>query len=188
MIGFAAMGMEIVWFRHLTILLGGFRAVFSLLLTVILIGIGAGSLLCAFIERRTARPAHWLMGVQGALRRDHASRDWRPLMSAAIDRAMSSSCLAAGLPAQAAQSGLARMLAELWFNARPMVLEVALPALADGVQFPACKCDRPARGAVRRSARRRAVSGKHAGRGLRQPGRGLRVPPARSESRAARRF
>src|SRR4029079_12175022 len=25
--GFAAMGMEIVWFRHFTILLGGFRAV-----------------------------------------------------------------------------------------------------------------------------------------------------------------
>jgi hypothetical protein len=30
------MGMEILWFRHFTILLGGFRAVF-LLLTVILI-------------------------------------------------------------------------------------------------------------------------------------------------------
>ena len=43
MSGFAAMGMEIVWFRHFTILLGGFRAVFSLLLAIILIGIGAGS-------------------------------------------------------------------------------------------------------------------------------------------------
>ena len=40
--GFAAMGMEIVWFRHFSLLLGEFRAVFSLLLTVILIGIGAG--------------------------------------------------------------------------------------------------------------------------------------------------
>ena len=65
MIGFAAMGMEIVWFRHLTILLGGFRAVFSLLLTVILVGIGAGSLLCVVIDRHTVRPAHWLMSVQG---------------------------------------------------------------------------------------------------------------------------
>ena len=36
------MGMEILWFRHFSILLGGFRAVFSLLLTVILVGIGAG--------------------------------------------------------------------------------------------------------------------------------------------------
>ena len=34
------MGMEILWFRHFTLLLGEFRAVFSLLLTVILIGIG----------------------------------------------------------------------------------------------------------------------------------------------------
>ena len=42
--GFAAMGLEILWFRHFSILLGGFRAVFSLLLSVILIGIGAGSL------------------------------------------------------------------------------------------------------------------------------------------------
>ena len=41
------MGMEIVWFRHFSILLGGFRAVFALLLAVILIGIGAG----AFLKR-----------------------------------------------------------------------------------------------------------------------------------------
>ena len=37
--GFAALGMEILWFRHATILLGGFRAVFALLLTVVLTGI-----------------------------------------------------------------------------------------------------------------------------------------------------
>ena len=35
--GFAALGMEIVWLRHLAVLLGGFRAVFSLLLTVMLV-------------------------------------------------------------------------------------------------------------------------------------------------------
>ena len=40
--GFAAMGMEILWLRHFTLLLGGFRAVFSLLLTIMLAGIGAG--------------------------------------------------------------------------------------------------------------------------------------------------
>ena len=38
------MGMEILWFRHVSILLGGFRAVFSLLMTVILVGIGGGAL------------------------------------------------------------------------------------------------------------------------------------------------
>ena len=56
MSGFAAMGMEILWFRHFTILLGGFRAVFSLLLTVILIGIGGGSLASSFLNRRSSPP------------------------------------------------------------------------------------------------------------------------------------
>jgi putative ABC transport system permease protein len=43
------MGLEILWFRHVSILLGGFRAVFSLLLSVILIGIGVGSLAAKLI-------------------------------------------------------------------------------------------------------------------------------------------
>ena len=63
--GFAAMGMEILWFRHFTLLLGGFRAIFSLLLTVILVGTGAGSLAGSFLIRRTARPAQWLIGTLG---------------------------------------------------------------------------------------------------------------------------
>src|SRR5262249_60370707 len=42
--GFAAMGMEIIWFRHLSSLLGSFRSVLSLILTVILVGIWLGSL------------------------------------------------------------------------------------------------------------------------------------------------
>ena len=46
MTGLASLGMEILWFRHFNILLGGFRAVFSLLLALILVGIGTGS----FIE------------------------------------------------------------------------------------------------------------------------------------------
>ena len=37
--GFAAMGMEMVWFRHIAHTVGSFRSVYSLLLTVILIGI-----------------------------------------------------------------------------------------------------------------------------------------------------
>jgi len=64
MSGFAAMGVEILWFRHFSILLGGFRAVFSLLLTVILAGIGAGSLASSFLLRRTSRAAQWLMLAQ----------------------------------------------------------------------------------------------------------------------------
>ena len=67
MSGFAAMGMEILWFRHVSILLGGFRAVFSLLMTVILVGIGAGSLAVGPVAATAPRgPAgEWLMVVQG---------------------------------------------------------------------------------------------------------------------------
>ena len=66
MTGLAAMGMEILWFRHFSILLGGFRAVFSLLLTMILVGIGVGSLAGGMLVRRTGMPAVWFMLVQGA--------------------------------------------------------------------------------------------------------------------------
>jgi predicted MFS family arabinose efflux permease len=65
--GFAAMGLEIVWLRHFTLLLGGFRAVFSLVLTIVLVGIGAGSLLGGYIDRRTSRPAQALMMMQALL-------------------------------------------------------------------------------------------------------------------------
>src|SRR6185295_1889332 len=37
--GAAGMGMEILWFRHFSILLGEFRAVFALLLAIVLLGI-----------------------------------------------------------------------------------------------------------------------------------------------------
>ena len=63
--GFAAMGMEIVWFRHFSILLGEYRAVFSLLLAVILLGIGIGALAGGFAHRRIAKPAQCLIVVQG---------------------------------------------------------------------------------------------------------------------------
>ena len=48
--GFAAMGMEIVWLRHFNLLLGGFRAVFSLVLTIMLAGIGTGALIGGVIN------------------------------------------------------------------------------------------------------------------------------------------
>ena len=57
MTGLAALGMEILWFRHFLILLGGFRAVFSLLLAVILTGIGVGSLAGGWLHRRFGNPA-----------------------------------------------------------------------------------------------------------------------------------
>ena len=62
--GCAALGMEILWFRHFSMMLGAFRAVFSLLLTVILVGIGVGSLGAGWMQRRIRRPAQWLIVVQ----------------------------------------------------------------------------------------------------------------------------
>src|SRR5262249_58106106 len=54
--GFAAMGMEIIWFRHLSSLLGSFRSVLSLILTVILVGIWLGSLAGGYLPRLVGRP------------------------------------------------------------------------------------------------------------------------------------
>jgi spermidine synthase len=128
--GFAAMGMEIVWFRHLSILLGGFRAVFALLLTVILAGIGVGSLASGLLSRRTHRPAQWWMVAQGLFVAltllGMASAD-----AGAIDRIVT-----ADRASHIVESGLARALTELWFNARPILFEVGLPALLMGFSFP----------------------------------------------------
>jgi spermidine synthase len=141
MSGFAAMGMEILWFRHFTILLGAFRAVFSLLLTVILIGIGAGSLLSGFLHRRTAHPAQWLMVMQAlfvaAALLGLATADARNIE--AIVTADPAYLAGAGSGAEGAPSvplGLARVLRELWFNTRPMLVEVGVPALLMGFSFP----------------------------------------------------
>ena len=161
--GFAAMGMEILWFRHFTILLGGFRAVFSLLLTVILIGIGFGSLASGFLHRRrlrsfglrrgspdvagqassgrsaeAAQPAQWLMLVQGLFvaftflglaAPDASNIDASVMAGPAYQPAV-------GRAVEATSSGLARALTELWFNGKPILLEVALPALLMGFSFP----------------------------------------------------
>jgi spermidine synthase len=112
--------------------------VFSLLLTIILIGIGAGSLASGFLYRRTARPAQWLMSVQGLFvaftLAGLAIADGRDIdRIAAADPAYQA---AFGPVAASAQAGLARAFRELWFNARPMLLEVGVPALLMGFSFP----------------------------------------------------
>src|SRR5262245_18415676 len=62
--GYAALGMEIIWFRHFSIMLGAFRAVFSLLLTVILLGMGERALIAGVLQRHTKRAAEWLLVTQ----------------------------------------------------------------------------------------------------------------------------
>ncbi len=62
--GVAVMGMEMVWVRHLGILLGGFRAVFSLVLAVLLAANGLGALAGGWLLRRWGRPAELLAAAQ----------------------------------------------------------------------------------------------------------------------------
>ena len=126
--GFAAMGMEILWLRHFSLLLGEFRAVFSLLLTVVLLSIGAGALVGGFLPRRTA--PEWLMAAQGLF---VASA----LLGLARANVEAIHAAARGLETMlSVGSGWERSFAELWFNAKPILSEVAGPALLMGLAFP----------------------------------------------------
>ena len=133
MTGLASLGMEILWFRHFNILLGGFRAVFSLLLALILVGIGAGSFMGGAVFRRSGRPAEWLMIAQGLF---VASTLFG---FAAADVNVINNDPAGGAPASLLPDGAmpaVGALAEIWFNAKPMLAEIFIPALLMGFSFP----------------------------------------------------
>jgi spermidine synthase len=139
--GFAALGMEIIWFRHFSIMLGAFRAVFSLLLTVILVGIGAGSLVAVALQRRVSaeKAGRALLIVQAMFIAATLFGIWQA-DSSAIDLTVSGDpafrAAVGATDAVVSQRGLAWDLTELWFNLRPMLPEVALPALLMGFSFP----------------------------------------------------
>jgi spermidine synthase len=127
--GFAAMGMEIVWFRHFSILLGEYRAVFSLLLAIILCGIGVGSLMGGWLSRRVGHPTQVWMLVQGLFVASTLlglvavdARQIQQIRDATIDRT--------------ALEGWARTWAELWFNAKPILVVAGIPSLLMGFAFP----------------------------------------------------
>ena len=127
--GFAAMGMEILWFRHFTLLLGGFRAVFSLLLTVILVGTGVGSLVGSVLIRRTTRPAQWLIATLALF-----------VATTLLGLALADIQIidAALLLAQASDNGgnFGGTITELWLNVRAISIEVGVPALLLGFAYP----------------------------------------------------
>jgi len=121
--GFAALGMEILWFRHATILLGGFRAVFALLLTIVLAGIGIGAAISGIVSRRTRHAAGWLVVVQ--------------TMFAVT--AVGGVLLADARPIEATAgitTGTVPWFMELWFDLRPLLLLVAAPSILMGIGFP----------------------------------------------------
>ena len=110
--GFAAMGMEIVWFRHLTALLGSYRWVFSLILTVILVGIWLGATAGGALHRRIGRPALLYVIAQATF---VVVALWG--LATAETRAVS-----------ATRAGFVALA--------PVLRELAVPALMMGVTFP----------------------------------------------------
>ena len=133
--GFAGLGMEILWFRHFSIMLGAFRAVFSLLLTVILVGIGVGSLAAAALQRHVRSAAAALIGIQSLFIAFTLAGMWSS-DSSVIDRTVSDALRTFGAATAIDQLASPGAFNELWFNLRPMLLEVAVPALLIGFSFP----------------------------------------------------
>ena len=128
--GFAAMGMEIVWFRHIAHTVGSFRSVYSLLLTVILVGIWLGSMTGGFLNRRMGNPlplfiaAQALFGVSALL----------GVAGAGTERLVTAGN--AGAASFLASSGMKRSAVEVWINLQPVLREVAVPAFFMGFAFP----------------------------------------------------
>ncbi len=133
--GFAGLGMEILWFRHFSIMLGAFRAVFALLLTVILVGIGAGALAAAVLQHRWRNPGSLLLTVQSLFIVFTLVGMWSA-DSSVIDRTVSDAIGAFRSAATNDQLSSPSAVSELRFNLRPMLLEIALPALLMGFSFP----------------------------------------------------
>jgi predicted membrane-bound spermidine synthase len=123
--GFAQMGMEIVWFRHLITQLGALRAVLSLLLTVILLGIWLGAVIGGWLNERIGRPVALYLGAQAlfavsALGLIAWVQKWLH-----VDEAYYASLSDAG-----------RAVYRVWLVGRPMLLMVGLPALLMGTAYP----------------------------------------------------
>jgi len=128
--GFAAMGIEIVWFRHVSVLSGSLRSVLSLVLTVILIEIWLGSLAGGLLHGRFGRPATFYVLAQGVF----VISTLVGLATADVSRDLADQ--AAAFPAYLATSGWRRDALELWLAVRPLLRELAIPALAMGFAYP----------------------------------------------------
>jgi spermidine synthase len=111
--GFAAMGMEIVWFRHLSALLGSYRWVLSLILTVILLAMWLGATAGGALHRRLGRPVTLYVVAQALFA---IAALW-------------------GL-ATAESRGVMALRAGLGAHLAAILREVAAPALMMGMAYP----------------------------------------------------
>ncbi|HET9269190.1 MAG TPA: fused MFS/spermidine synthase [Vicinamibacterales bacterium] len=128
--GCAAMGLEMLWLRHFSILLGGFRSVFSLVLTVVLVAGSAGAFAGGWMLRRAGRPADLLVASCAALVVSAlAGVAWTGAEAVSARGVTMAATLASFGPTR-------RALAEIWFNLQPMLVEVGLPAFAAGMSYP----------------------------------------------------
>jgi spermidine synthase len=125
--GFAAMGLEILWFRFLSGILGQFRAVFSVLLAVLLTGIWLGAVAGGWLARRFGRPERWLAGAQCALAAVTLG------LLGFVDYPAMAHATAQGF-VTASEGG--RWLVELWTSLKPIAVAVGLPSLLMGMTFP----------------------------------------------------
>src|SRR5262245_59844271 len=130
MSGFVAMALEIVWVRHLSSLLGSYRGVLSLTLTVILVGICLGALAGGWLHRRLGRAplldavAQMLFVVTALI--GLARADIARILEA--ERRVFPTFLAA--------PDWFRDLIGLWLQMRPIMVELALPAVLMGFAYP----------------------------------------------------
>ena len=130
MSGFVAMGMEIVWFRHLSSLFGSYRSVLSVILTVILLGLWLGAIAGGRLQERVGHPAVLYMGAQALFLVVALSG----LASADIRHVLADQY--AAFPAFLASDGVGRDLLELRLNLWPVLREVGAPALLMGFAYP----------------------------------------------------
>ena len=128
--GFASMGMQVVWFRHLVAVHGFTRPTFSLLLFVILTGIWTGSLVGSACDRRLRRPlalfavviALFVASALGAL----------AVFDAADVQAHRNAFFMGSPPA----TDFGWAVATQWTSLRPALLVVGLPIFFLGAAFP----------------------------------------------------
>ena len=126
--GFAAMGLEILWFRFLIIILGSMRGIFSLLLTVILLGIWLGSTAGGLLHRRFGCPALLYIITQAALVVS-AITIFLLFKHSLFSMAGVSDLVLHG-------AGLVHSLAIIWIKLRVILLVVGLPAFLMGFAYP----------------------------------------------------
>lgn len=127
--GFAAMGMEILWIRFLSSVLGGLRSVLSLVLAVMLSGMWLGSMAAGVVSRRIGRPRQVYAVAQGAF--VFASLG----LLIAYDPALKS--MAELRSAVGPDTGeVRRTLLELWFQLRVILLVVGPPSVLMGFAYP----------------------------------------------------